>query len=187
MRRLDQALGRVVEPIEALLPPEAITCRLAFPEPLPTREALAEVIRQLTAKVCVELERQGQGARRLDLTFERVDRTQQLVCVGTARPNRHAAHLARLLDEQLEHVDPGFGVEAMRLSTSVVEPLGFSQTKAKFIASDADAADLSVLVDRLANLLGTKRLYRATPVESDAPERSVRRVAALSPPSLIGT
>src|SRR6516165_9006594 len=58
-------LGRVIEPIEALLPPEAITCRLAFPEPLLTREALAEVVRQLTAKVCVELERQGQRARRL--------------------------------------------------------------------------------------------------------------------------
>jgi protein ImuB len=186
MLRLDQALGRVVEPIEASLPPEAITCRLAFPEPLLTREALAEAIRQLTAKACVELERQGQGARRLDLMFERVDRTDQLVCVGTARPNRHAAHLAKLLDEQLQHVDPGFGVEAIRLSMPVVEPLAFSQTKAKFIASEADAANLSVLVDRLANRLGTKRLYRAAPVESDVPERSVRRVAALSPPSAKG-
>jgi protein ImuB len=186
MRRFDQALGRGVEPIEAVPPSEAITCRLAFPEPLLTREALAEMIRKLTTKACVALERRGQGARRLLLIFERVDRTQQSVCVGTARPNRHPAHLTKLLDEQLEHVDPGFGVEAMRLSMPVVEPLGLSQTKARIIADETDAADLSVLVDRLANRLGTGRLYRAAPVESNVPERSVRRIAALSPPSAIG-
>ena len=180
-RRLDQALGRVVEPIEAFVPPDTVTCRLAFAEPLLTAEALAGIIRRLTDIACAELERRGQGARRLDLMFERVDRTQQLVCIGTARPNRQPRHLTRLLDEQLEHVDPGLGIEAMCLAVPVVEPLIFRQASARIISGETDVADLSVLVDRLSNRLGATRVYRAAPVESDVPERSARRIPALSP------
>ena len=38
-----------------------------------------------------------------------------------------------------------------------------------------------MLVDRLAGRLGPRRLYRATAVESDVPERSVARVGPLAP------
>ena len=111
IRRIDQALGRVSEPIEPIVPPDLIAVRLAFPEPLLTPEAFSDVIARLTSLVCVELERRGEGARRLDLIFERIDRTEQAICIGTARPNRRPGHLARLLDEQLERVDPGLGIE----------------------------------------------------------------------------
>ncbi len=182
-RRLDQALGRVFEPIEPVVPPETVGYRLAFPEPLLTPEALACVIGRLADGVCAELERSGQGARRLDLTFERVDRTRQTICIGTARPSRKAAHLARLLDEQLERVDPGLGVEAMSLAVPLAEPLTFAQPKAGLIDSGAAEADVSVLVDRLVNRLGVRRVYRAMPVESDVPERSVRKTGPLAPKS----
>ena len=88
IRRLDQALGRVFEPIEPVVPPETVAARLAFPEPLLTPEALSGVIARLSGLVCAELERRGQGARRLDLTFERVDRTRQsdLHRHGAAQP-----------------------------------------------------------------------------------------------------
>lgn len=180
MRRLDQALGRVVEPIEALQPSETVVCRRAFPEPLLTREALAGVIRRLSDKACAELERRGQGARRLELIFERVDRTEQLVCIGTARPNRQSGYLARLLDEQLEYVEPGFGIEAVSLVVPVVEPLTFQQINATVVINETDITDLSVLIDRLMNRLGVRRIYRAAPVESYVPERTVRRVPAMS-------
>ncbi len=182
-RRLDQALGLVFEPIEPVVPPETLTCRLAFPEPLLTPESLASVIGRLADGVCAELERRGQGARRLDLTFERVDRTRQTVCIGTARPSRRAAHLARLLDEQLERADPGLGVEAMSLAVPLAEPLTFAQPKVGVIDSSAANADVSVLVDRLVNRLGVRRVYRAMPVESDVPERSVRKTGPLAPVS----
>src|SRR3954466_14379444 len=48
---------------------------------------------------------------------------------------------------------------------------------------EAVRADLSARVDRLANRLGARRLYRVMPVESDLPERSVRSVAPLAPPA----
>jgi len=166
-----------------VVPPETVNCRLAFPEPLLTPESLASVIARLADGVCAELERRGQGARRLDLTFERVDRMRQTICIGTARPSRRAAHLARLLDEQLERVDPGLGVEAMSLAVPLAEPLTFAQPKAGLIDSGAADADVSVLVDRLVNRLGVRRVYRAMPVESDVPERSVRKTGPLAPKS----
>jgi protein ImuB len=71
-----------------------------------------EVVSRLSQVICLDLERRGQGARQLDLVFERVDGTTQVVRIGTARPTRDGGHLARLLDERIDRVDPGLGVEA---------------------------------------------------------------------------
>jgi len=184
--RLDQALGRVFEPIEPAFPPEIVSHRLAFVEPLGTAEAFAAVIARLVAAVCARLEATGQGARLLDLLFERVDGSVQVVGIGTARPSRAARHLARLLDERLEQVDPGPGVEVMRLVVSLAEPLAYRQPVASLAEADDGEDDIAALVDRLENRLGAGRVYRAAPVESDVPERSVRRVPPLAPPARIG-
>ena len=177
--RLDQAAGRVFEPIEPVFPAELVGRRLAFAEPLQTPEAFSAVIAELVGAVCPRLEEAGQGARKLDLLFERVDGSVQVVSVGTARPARAGRHLARLLDERLEQVDPGPGVEAMRLVVSLAEPLAYAQPAAG-LADDGED-DIAALVDRLENRLGAARVYRAAPVESDVPERAVRRVPALAP------
>jgi protein ImuB len=176
--RLDQAFGRVPEAIEPVFPPELIQDRLTFVEPLLTPDAFATVIDRLTATVCSALERSGGGARRLDLLFERVDGTTQTIRIGTARPSRDARHLSRLLRERIERIDPGLGVEAMRLVASGVDTLVPVQAAARLTALDIEEPDLAPLIDRLSNRLGAGRVYRVAPVDSDVPERSVRRVRA---------
>ena len=178
--RLDQTLGHVLEPIAPQFPPEAIQHRLAFPEPLLTAEAFTPAIAHLALAVCAELELAGQGARRLALLFERVDGQVQAIRIGTARPSRDARHLGRLLDERLEEVDPGLGVEAMRLVVTLAETLAWTQAAAALAPDAAPPADMSALVDRLANRLGTGRVFRVAPVESDVPERAVRAVPAMA-------
>ena len=180
--RLDQALGAVFEPIVPSIPPDLSQARLTFVEPLLTAEAFATVIARLTAMVCEELEKSGQGARRLDLLFERVDGSIQSIRIGTARPSRDARHLARMLDERLERVDPGLGVEAMHLVVPHADALTYAQSAVRLTETDPADTDISPLVDRLANRLGAERVYRNAPVESDVPERSVRRMPALTPP-----
>jgi protein ImuB len=177
--RLDQATGCVAEPITPIIPPEIPAARAAFPEPLLTAEAFAAAIGRLTRQVCAAMERNGQGARQVDLLFERVDGMVQVIRIGTARPTRDPRHLARLLDERIETIDPGLGVEAMHLVVPLAEPLAYTQ--AANLAAEPEA-DIAALVDRLTNRLGPARVWRAAPVESDVPERSVRRVAALAPP-----
>jgi protein ImuB len=75
---------------------------------------------------------------------------------------------------KIETIEPGFGLDSMRLVAGRVEPLGPEQ-----LSGDKPEADLAMLVDRLAGRLGSKRLYRASAVESDVPERSVVRVGPL--------
>ncbi len=170
--RLDQALGQVAEPVQPMLPPETVHVRRAFLEPASTAEAFSAAILVLVEAACAALERRGLGARRLDLVFERVDGGVQVVRVGTARPVRDAGHLARLLGERIETVDPGFGVEAMRLVLPLVEPLGPVQCRDALDGTPAGSADIAALIDRLGNRLGANRVYRVAPVESDVPERA---------------
>ena len=180
--RLDQAMGRAPEPIQPVLPPGVIQVRRAFPEPISTTESFAAVTVILVDAACLALERRGAGARTLDLLFERVDSTVQALRAGTSRPSRDPRHLARLLHERIERVDPGHGVEAMRLVLPVVEPLAASQRRAELggPAGDRDAeVDLAALVDQLSNRLGEGRVYRLAPVESDVPERAMAPVPPL--------
>jgi protein ImuB len=176
--RLDQACGRVPEAIEPEFPPELIQARLTFVEPLLTAEAFAIVIDRLIATICSGMERSGSGARRLDLLFERVDGTTQAIRIGTARASRDARHLARLLKERLERVEPGLGVDAMRLVVPRADPLTPVQTAARLTAVDTEEPDIAPLIDRLANRLGPEKVYRVAPVDSAVPERSVRQVPA---------
>ena len=180
VERLDQACGALFEPLSPVLPPDMVAERLPFVEPLLSAEAFTVAIDRLTLAVCGELERRGKGARQVDLVFERVDGSHQVVRIGTARPSWNARHLARLLGERLDHVDPGLGVDAMRLVVTLADNLGFSQSGKSLLADHKTDADLSVLVDRLVNRLGADRVYRFADCESDVPERAVRRVPALS-------
>ena len=179
-QRLDQIFGRLPEPMQPILPAEIIRIRHDFAEPIGTADALAHATHALTAAICAALEPAGLGARRLDLVFHRVDASFAAIRIGTARPIRDAGRLAKLLLDRLDQVDPGFGVEAMTLAAALAEPLAWRQ--ASSLQPDR-RGDISALIDTLANRLGPGRLYRATPVESDIPERSVRRIAALAPPT----
>lgn len=182
LARLDQALGRLPEPITPLRPPDALARRLAFPEPLSTADSFVTAIDRLLADVCARLAASGQGARRLDLLFERLDGSAQAIGIGTARPVRDPRHLARLFAERIGLIDPGAGVEAMELVVTRAEALAASQL-ATGLDGGTDGADLGALVDVLENRFGAARIYRCQPVESDVPERAVRHVPALAPPS----
>lgn len=48
----------------------------------------------------------------------RVDNIAQAIRIGTSRPDRNAAHLAKPLAERLVLVDPGFGIEEATLTAS---------------------------------------------------------------------
>jgi protein ImuB len=177
-RRLDQATGRTGEPIEPVRTPDIVEVQQLFAEPIGAPETIARYVTKLALKLCQELELRGLGARRLDLLFGLVDNRVQAVRVGTAQPVRDAKRLTRLLCDQIEKVDPGFGIEIMRLAAIAAEPFASRQAISSLI--DEPEADVSGLIDILSNRVGETPLYRFAPVASDVPERSVQRVAAMS-------
>ena len=178
-RRLDQAFGRLSEPIDPVRPPDLVEVRRVFAEPIGAAETIARYTAKLVAQLCEALEAKGLGARRLDLLFHRVDNRIEAIRIGTALPVREVKRLTRLLCDKIETIDPGFGIEIMRLAATLAEPLAPKQTISSL--TEEPEADVSGLIDTLANRVGEQRLYRFAPVASDVPERSVCRVAPTAP------
>jgi protein ImuB len=179
LTRLDQALGRLREPIDPVVPEDPPSVLLRFMEPIASAEAIAQAMADAMRRLIADLTDKGIAARNLELTCRRVDNDEQVVRIGMARATCDGAHLLRLLTPRIETIDPGFGIERMRLTATRVEPLG-AQPIASELAGDRPAPDLVPLIDRLAGRLGARRLYRMSAVESDVPERSVRAADPLA-------
>lgn len=178
-RRLDAATGRLADPIEPLRPDNLIDVRQPFAEPIAAAETIARHIGKMVHKLCVALELRGVGARRLDLICQRVDSRAQAVRVGTALPLRDPKRMTRLLCDKIETIDPGFGIEVMTLSATVVDPIAPKQIASSLI--EEPEPDVSDLIDLLANRVGERNIYRVEPMPSDVPERGFRHISALSP------
>jgi protein ImuB len=177
--RLDQAYGRVHEPFDPIMPPEVPQVRRNFAEPIGAPETIARYVGVLVEQLSTALEVKGLGARKLDLLLYRVDNRIEAIRVGTSRPVRDPKRLGKLLCDQIEKVDPGFGIETMVLTACVAEPLSYRPAPSQL--GDPDVRDVSGLIDTLSNRIGEHHLYRLAPVESDLPERAVKRVTPLSP------
>lgn len=180
MRRLDQAYGRVEEPIHPVEAAELIQVRRAFaPEPIGAPETLARYTVKLVQDLCAVLEDKGVGVRVADLRFHRVDNRIAAIRIKTAKSTRDLKRLASLLCDKIETVDPGFGIEQMVLSATAVEALDWKAAVNHL--TQTRPPDVSDLIDTLVNRLGcTGKVYRLDPADSFVPERSVRRTAPLA-------
>lgn len=179
LMRLDQALGRATEALTFRRPPTPWVARLAFLEPISAPEDMARVTEDVTAKLCARLEAEGQGARRFETFFHRVDGKALPLAVGLSLAGRDARRIARLFQPKLETVDPGFGIESVTICAYAVEPVSGRQARLDAGVGIAVEDGLAPLVDRLVNRLGPERVWRAAPVESHVPELAVGRAPAL--------
>lgn len=176
--RLDQALGRVAEPITGVRPFEPPAAERGLLEPIGTAEAIGTVLSHLVSELVEQLRARGLGLRVLRLDLDRVDGTAQSLVLGTSRPTRDVAHLMRMLLLRIDAIEPGFGIERVRLAAIRAEGLG-PATLGAVLAGEDETPDLAQVVDRLAGRVGEDALFRAAPVETDVPERAVARVPPL--------
>lgn len=184
--RLDQALGRSDEALSFRRPPTPWFARLAFAEPISVLDDLARASRDVADQLCARLETRGQGARRFELAFHRLDGKTHRLNIGLSLAGRDAARIARLFAPMLETVDPGFGLEAVTLAAAEVEPICDQQARLDAARDITPQEGLAPLADRLANRLGEDRIWRAEPFPSHLPEHAVERrppLAPVQPPS----
>ena len=177
LARLDQAMGARAEPLDPVVPPERIQVVQRFAEPIATAEAIAHWLGELVPRLVRVLREDGLGVRQVELALDRVDGVPQRLRIGLARASRDPEHLLRLLGRRIETVEPGYGIDAMALHVRRAEPLA-AQSLAPALVEEA-LPDLGVLVDQIVNRIGTARMWRVAPVESDVPERMLKRVAPL--------
>lgn len=171
--RLDQATGAVEEAIEPRLPVAPLSAERHFPEPLLLREDIERLVPRLAAGLRQDLERRGEGARRLELALFRVDGAVSRIAAGASRPLREPALVARLFRERLTAlegaIDAGYGFDLVRLS--VLAAARFDDTQGDFGREAVDIEeDLAVFADRVRARLGGHALTRPVLVESHVPE-----------------
>ena len=130
LRRLDQALGAVPEPVAPAAPPPIYAVRLSLPEPIGRVDDVMAALERLLARLGERLAADAAGARALRLTARRVDRAEQSVEVALARPSRDPARIRPLFETGVAALEAGFGIDALRLQATTVEPLAERQTHA---------------------------------------------------------
>ena len=183
LRRLDQALGTLIEPLSPQRFPPTFLSRLTFAEPIARTQDIEAALAQLLDTLCIALAEAEQGARKLVLTLFRVDHSIEQVQVGTSQPERDPAHLARLFQERLYKVDPGFGIEVIFLLASETNSLEAQQIGLDGVTTTEQMKSAAKLVDRLAGRLGFSNITRLQPVASHLPELAFREVPTASIPT----
>lgn len=175
LRKLDQALGTKAEPVSANADPPHFGVRMTLPEPIGLTEDVMGVLDRLLARLCEQLKTAGQGARKLRLELQRVDHSAAIVDIGLARPMRDPDRIAALFRKGVEDVDSGFGIDGLRLSATLTEPLPPEQIGEAKVRQEDELADL---ISRLGNRLGFEAVRRFLPAKSRIPERSFLTVPA---------
>lgn len=178
-QRLDEATGALPEPLDPVVPVQPIAVTRRFAEPIATADAIGHWLGGLVDELTIALAKAGVGARALAFVAARVDSTDQVIRIGLARASREPAHLLRLITRRIEEIDAGYGIDALTLHLIRADPLG-PETLGAALAEE-QSPDLAPLVDTLANRIGSSRLWRHQPVESDVPERSVAPRMPLDP------
>ncbi len=168
--RLDQALGMQPEPVSAAAEPPHFGVRMTLPEAIGLQSDVMAGLDRLLARLCAHLAQHHQGARRMKLELRRVDGETAQVAIGLARPMRDPARIAALFRKGVEEVDAGFGIDALRLTAPVTEPMAPEQVGTGPALRTEDA--LADLVSRLGNRIGFDRVLRLQPADSLIPERS---------------
>ena len=175
LRRLDQALGAQAEPVAAEPDPPQFAVRMTLPEPIGLTADVMGLLDRLLIRLCDKLASAQRGARAVRLELRRVDRSAAVIEVGLARAMRDPARISALFRKGVDEVDAGFGIDGMRLSATVTEPLAPEQIgNGKARQED----ELSDLISRIGNRLGFDAVQRFLPASSRIPERSFLTVPA---------
>jgi protein ImuB len=182
LSRLDQALGAAPEPRRPLAEPPALFVERQFADPIVSPEGLEAETARLSEELCRSLDARNLGARRVALSLYRADGTVAEARAGLSFPCRTPEHLMALLKEKLGALDAGFGVDALVLAASHVEPREAQQAALGSRLGTAAAGDPALLIDRLANRLGSDRVMRVEPRASHMPERAEAARPALHAP-----
>lgn len=165
--RLDQATGRLAEPVSSREAEQRfrVQSRLAEPilDPEPWLPALCD-------ELCALLEQAGKGCRRLHLGVFRTDGEVSRISVATSITSRNAAHFLRLFEGKLERLNPGFGFDLILLEADAVETMRNRQ--GDLAGGGDEGRHLAEFIDRLTAKFGTHALTRPVARESHLPERA---------------
>ena len=184
LRRLDQALGLETEPVSPARAPLHFAARITFPDPIGLLADVQAGLDRLLPALAARLTEKGRGARRVRAQAFRSDGRVEMIEVGLARPAADPARIRPLLWLKLDRIDPGFGIDCLRLEAVETEPVHATQHSGHQDAAAAAGAQrsgtlaLEDLLGKLGARLGMEAVTRLHPAESHIPEKSVQVLTA---------
>jgi protein ImuB len=171
--RLDELDGTRHEALNAINPPSSFMAHRALMEPVISHEGLQSVLTGLAHALCLDLEKQTQGALRLILKLFKTDGGRAQIPVGLSAPSHDVKHILRLLLPKLDSLDAGFGIDAMTLEA---RETGAITTHQHGFMEDDPITPLATLNDRVMTR-EARGLSKLEAVESHVPERAEREAS----------
>jgi protein ImuB len=190
LRRLDQALDRIDEPLIPVTAPPVYHSLIYLLEPIVSCEAIVARACRLMHNLVHALVRDQVGARAVRLNLYAVDGEVETIDIGLSLATRSVPHVARLIELKLDALtamltameDAGFGFDAIGLAVTRAEPLPAQQIesdidhhpemRAQQTFAGDDTERCAGLIDALRQRLGTDRVRAFEPVASHIPERA---------------
>ncbi|MGC1234521.1 MAG: DNA polymerase Y family protein, partial [Xanthobacteraceae bacterium] len=168
LRRLDQTLGRIDEPLIPVTAPPVYHSLNYLLEPIVSQQAIAARACRLMQNLVHVLVRDQVGARALRLSLYRLDGAVETIDIGLTAPTRSVSHVARLIDLKLDAPaampDAGFGFEAIGLAVTHIAPMPARQIESnidrhlQLRAAAENDDDIAALIDALRQRLGPNRV-----------------------------
>jgi protein ImuB len=155
LQRLDQAMGRLAEPIVAHQPSPTFEAGWTLEYPTRRRETIEQIAEHLIARVAAMLIERGCGALRLECRLECPPQNAVRLDVGLFEPTAAVKHLSELVQLQLERLRIAAPVAAVHVEATMTARLEYRQQE--LFAEDLLRQRprlLAGLVDRLNSRLG---------------------------------
>jgi len=186
LRRMDQAFGRLAEPVPAAAPPECYRVEWSGEYALASQAQIGDMLDRLLARLCAMLRRSGRGVVGLECRLDCLGGEKVPVGLGLFRPTASAVHLGELLQLRLESLrlpGPVVGMELEAVCTAPLQSVqprlfdlsgadspGANSPDANANRRQTDTRALAGLVERLSSRLGARAVLRVRWLRHCQPE-----------------
>ena len=184
LKRVDQALGNLPEPISPLQPELNFGVRISFPDPIGLKPDIIAGLDRILDRLCSNLKRKNLGAQKILLQAFQTNSTTKSIEVGLAQPSNSFRHIRDLLIVKLDGLDIQFGIDILRLEATRTEMF----TKDKHIGhlvvskNNKSRTEKNIkpenLISKLGVRIGLENIIRLHPATSNIPEKTYNVLSA---------
>ncbi len=175
LRRWDQALGRVAEPVPAQPIPADFYVEESLDYPTGRRKTITMIFQQLIGQLAGMLFQGGRGAMRLLCRLDCEGTRAETFSVSLFQPAVSSQHLFQLVEMQLERLSLRAPVTAVSVRATITAPL--ERRQQELFVDDREARRpgyLAALIDRLSGRLGRCAVVRPRLAAEAQPELAYR-------------
>jgi protein ImuB len=178
--RLDQAFGRLPEPLVPDRPLPPIACNRSFEYPVESVQVLHQVFSELFHEVSKELRRRCRGVRKLLCRLELTDAEPVSVELELLRPSADEERLLGMVHIKLEQIKLDGPVSAVLVRVTAEEALNHEQMQLFDHGAAQRAKEWTILTEELSLRFGREHVIIPKLVADPLPELAYRTLPATS-------